>query len=177
MVGAARTRREQRTIGGGSGGVWGLRDARMTARTARDRHDDDGDRATHDFLSVRTDSAQLGLFSDTRTLPSLGGWTHRRRRDTREDMTHAELDAIMKTLLAKADKDGWTLFPEGSSATLHIAKDGASLTLSRVEGVKVDGAILYARTSKKEMYATLAEDLLAVAFDPGSSQPARRAGF
>ncbi len=92
-------------------------------------------------------------------------------------MTHAELDAILKTLNAKADKEGWTLLPEGSSATVHVAKDGASLALSRVEAIKVDGAIFYARTPKKELYATLVEGLLAIAFDPGSSQPARRAGF
>lgn len=92
-------------------------------------------------------------------------------------MTHAELDAILKTLNAKADKDGWTTFPEGSSATVHVTKDGASLALSRVEALKVDGALFYARTPKKEVYATLVEHVLAVAFDPGSSQPARRAGF
>ncbi len=92
-------------------------------------------------------------------------------------MTHAEFESILKTLNAKTDKEGWAQFPEGSTATLHVAKDGSGLTLSRVEAVKVDGAVLYARTPKKEVYATLAEDLVAVAFDPGSSQPARRAGF
>ena len=92
-------------------------------------------------------------------------------------MTHAELDAILKTLNAKADKEGWTGFPEGSSATVHVTKDGASLVFSRVEALKVDGALFYARTPKKEVYGTLVEHVLAVAFDPGSSQPARRAGF
>ena len=92
-------------------------------------------------------------------------------------MTHAELDTIFKTYGAKAGKDGWLAFPEGSVVSIHVAREGASLTLARVDGVKFDGEVLFGRTPKKELYAARTADVLAVSYDPGSSQPARRAGF
>lgn len=92
-------------------------------------------------------------------------------------MTSAELEEVFKALNVKIDKDGWAAFPEGSFGTLHIAKDGASLALTRLEAIRVLGELLVARTPKKEQYFARREDVLAVAFDPGSTQTSRRAGF
>lgn len=95
-------------------------------------------------------------------------------------MTGDHLDAILKNAHAKSDKEGWHTLPEGGLLTLHIAHDGASLSVSRVEAVRIDGELLYARTPKRDLYALVRADIFAIAQEgvgaaPG--QPARRAGF
>ena len=92
-------------------------------------------------------------------------------------MSFELLDQALKALNAKADKEGWQSLPEGAFATIHVAKDGASLVLARIEAVRVEGDLFFARTPKKEQYAARRADVLAVAYDPGSSSPTRRAGF
>jgi hypothetical protein len=49
--------------------------------------------------------------------------------------------------------------------------------VSRVEGVKTDGELVYARTARRETYAFAKSDLFAVAVEGAVGQPARRAGF
>ncbi len=94
-------------------------------------------------------------------------------------MTGDHLDAILKVSGAKADKDGWYALPEGGSMTLHVAHDGASMTVSRVEAVRQDGDLLYARNPKREMFVVVRSDLYAVALESesGSGKAVRRAGF
>jgi hypothetical protein len=94
-------------------------------------------------------------------------------------MTGEQFDAILKTAHAKADKDGWQALPDGGTMSLYVAFNGASITVARVEAVKVEGGLLYARTPKRELYAVAKEDVFAVAIDgaAASGQPARRAGF
>ena len=48
-------------------------------------------------------------------------------------MTGEHLDAILKVAGAKSEKDGWHALPEGSAMTLHVAHDGASMTVSRID--------------------------------------------
>ncbi len=92
-------------------------------------------------------------------------------------MTGEHLEAILKNAQAKAEKDGYLALPDGAVLTLYVAHDGVSLTVSRVEAVKVDGEIVYARTAKKETYALGRSDLFAVALEGAVGQPVRRAGF
>jgi hypothetical protein len=92
-------------------------------------------------------------------------------------MTGEHIEAILKQASAKADKDGFLTVPEGGLMTLYVSSQGASLTVSRVEGVRIDGDIVYARTSKKEMFAVIRTDVFAVAVEGASGQPVRRAGF
>ena len=92
-------------------------------------------------------------------------------------MTQDQLDAIFKTYGAKSGADGWFVFPEGSVVSIYVAREGASVTLARVDGVKFEGDLLFGRTAKKELYAARSPDVLALSFDPGSSMPSRRAGF
>lgn len=94
-------------------------------------------------------------------------------------MTPEHLDMVLKTLKASQDKEGFFAVAEGSSLTLHLAHDGAALSISRVEGVKVDGDLVYARTQKKELFAFVRADVFAVAADgPAGGQTARKpAGF
>jgi len=94
-------------------------------------------------------------------------------------MTHDHLDSILKTAHCKQDKEGWSVVPDGGTLTLYAAHDGVSLNVGRVEALRVDGEIVYARTPKRELFALARTDLFAVALEgaAASGQPARRAGF
>jgi hypothetical protein len=94
-------------------------------------------------------------------------------------MTGDHLDAILKIAGAKADKEGWLGLPEGNTMTLHVAHDGASMTVSRIEAVRQDGELVYARNPKRELFVVVRSDVFAVALEGESSagKVARRAGF
>jgi hypothetical protein len=92
-------------------------------------------------------------------------------------MTPEHFDAILKNAQAKGDKDGFQVMPDGGSLTLYVAHDGASLSVSRIEAVKMDGELVYARTQKRETFAVVRSDIYAVAAEGASGQTARRAGF
>jgi hypothetical protein len=50
----------------------------------------------------------------------------------------------------------------------------------RVEALKVEGELVYARAARRETFALLRGDLFAIALEGGGGspgQPARRAGF
>jgi hypothetical protein len=94
------------------------------------------------------------------------------------DMTSDHLEAILKNAHAKADKEGWQTLPEGGTLTLYASHDGVGLTVSRVEAVRQESDVVYARTTKRELFAVVRGDLFAVAVDAAASgQPVRRAGF
>ena len=65
-------------------------------------------------------------------------------------MTGEHIEAILKTAGAKSDKDGWLNLPEGATMTLHVAHDGAGMTIPRIEAVRQDGELVYARNPKRE---------------------------
>jgi hypothetical protein len=94
-------------------------------------------------------------------------------------MTGEHLDTILKLAGAKAEKDGWMLLPDGSAMTLHVAHDGASMTVSRIEGVRQDGELVYARNPKRELFVVVRSDVFAVALEAESvaGKVVRRAGF
>ena len=93
-------------------------------------------------------------------------------------MTQEQLDAILKQLSAKADKEGWWTMPEGALLTVHVAHDGAALAISRLESLRVDGGIVTARTHKRELHCFVRDDVFALASEPGVGEKGRsRAGF
>jgi hypothetical protein len=67
--------------------------------------------------------------------------------------------------------------PEGTTATLYASHGGVGLTVSRVEGVKVEGGLVSARTAKRETYMIELGDVFAVALEGSTLGPVRRAGF
>ena len=94
-------------------------------------------------------------------------------------MTDKELEAVLKTLQTKTNKDGWADAPEASSLTVYVSHGGGTLTISRVESVKIDGDVVYARTNKKDIYGVSRGSVFAVSADGlTAGQPSRRtAGF
>jgi hypothetical protein len=94
-------------------------------------------------------------------------------------MTGDHLEAILKVAGTKAEKDGWQTLPDGATLTLHIAHDGAGMTISRIEAIKQDGELVYARNPKRELFALARVDVYAIALEGESSagKVVRRAGF
>jgi hypothetical protein len=94
-------------------------------------------------------------------------------------MTGEHLEAILKVAGAKSEKDGWQSLPEGSAMTLHVAHDGASMTVPRIDAVKQEGELVYARNPRRELFVVVRSDIFAVALEGEASagKVARRAGF
>ena len=93
-------------------------------------------------------------------------------------MTGQHIEAILKQAAAKADKDGYLTLADGAVLTLYISHDGASLTVPKVEAIKLDGELVFARTAKRETFALVQADVFALALEAvAGGQPARRAGF
>ena len=96
-------------------------------------------------------------------------------------MTPEHFEVILKNAQAKpaagAEKDGFLSLPEGTMLTFYVAHEGASMSVSRVEAVKTDGELVFARTTKRETYTIVRSDIFAVAMEGGTGVPARRAGF
>lgn len=94
-------------------------------------------------------------------------------------MTGDHLEAILKVAGAKLEKDGWQTLPDGATLTLHIAHDGAGMTISRIDAIRQDGELVFARNPKRELFALARVDVYAVALEGESSagKVVRRAGF
>jgi hypothetical protein len=94
-------------------------------------------------------------------------------------MTGEHLEAILKVAGVKSEKDGWQSLPEGSAMTLHVAHEGASMTVPRIDGVKQDGELVYARNPRRELFVVVRSDIFAVALEgeANAGKVARRAGF
>jgi hypothetical protein len=94
-------------------------------------------------------------------------------------MTGEHLEAILKVAGAKSEKDGWQSLPEGSALTLHVGHQGASMTVPRIDAVKQDGELVYARNPRRELFIVVRSDVYAVALEgeANAGKVARRAGF
>jgi hypothetical protein len=94
-------------------------------------------------------------------------------------MTGDHFDAVLKVAGAKSEKDGWQVLSDGATMTLHVAHDGASMAVSRVEAVRQEGELVFARNPKREIFAVVRGDVYAVAFEgePSAGKVVRRAGF
>jgi hypothetical protein len=91
-------------------------------------------------------------------------------------MTEEHLTAIIGAAEAKKDSQGWWVMPEGRHATLYASSQGSSLTMGRVEAMRLEGPLLKARTVRGEVYVVALVDVFAGQVEP-QPQGARRAGF
>lgn len=92
-------------------------------------------------------------------------------------MTREQIETILKTAQAKQDKEGGYALPEGSNMTLHVSRDGASIAFQKIENIRFDGELMYAKGDKKTN-ALLTADVFALTIEGVGGAPARRpAGF
>ena len=90
-------------------------------------------------------------------------------------MTSAELEHIFKALDVHA-KDGEYALADGKSLTFHVAYEGAALAVSRVEHVRIEGALVVARSPKSSVVFHVA-NVFAVARDGAGPDGRRPACF
>ena len=92
-------------------------------------------------------------------------------------MTREQIEVILKNAQAKSDKEGGHALPEGSNVTFHVAHDGAAVQVAKIEHVRFDGELVFAKSAKQTV-ALVASDVFAIGVEGGGGSPARRpAGF
>lgn len=91
-------------------------------------------------------------------------------------MTREQIEAILKSSQAKADKSEGFALPEGSNLTFHVAHDGASVAFGKLETVKFDGDLLFAKSAKQTV-AIVVSDVFAVSLEGATASQRRPAGF
>lgn len=95
-------------------------------------------------------------------------------------MTPEHLESIFKFAQAKeekSDKEGYRTLPEGTTLTFHVAHGGAAMAMPRIEAVRREGDLVWAKNGKKETCVVMVADVFAVLVDGQPGAPARRAGF
>lgn len=90
-------------------------------------------------------------------------------------MTEAHLQALLVAAAVPAG-EGLRELPEGRTLTLHIAANGASLNVGKVNAVRLEDGLLEARTTRGEQFFLALADIFAGAIDGGPQEP-RKAGF
>lgn len=91
-------------------------------------------------------------------------------------MTNEGWGAALAGVPFEVDGAGWSVLEADRYLTLYVAHGAASLTIAKVEAVKVDGVLARARTRKGEVYVIELDDLFALAME-GPPPPDRKAGF
>lgn len=92
-------------------------------------------------------------------------------------MTQDMLRTVLDTAQAR-EVEGWHQLSDGRLLSLYTAHDGVSLTVQKIEAVRLASGVLFARNHKGETFMLALEDVFAAAFDAGSTSTAtRKAGF
>ncbi len=91
-------------------------------------------------------------------------------------MTQEHWAALIGASGAKKDDEGYLAPPEGKLVTLYVASGSSTLSVQRIEAVRQEQGLVYARTKKGELFVLALEDVFAGAVEEtqGSS---RKAGF
>jgi hypothetical protein len=90
-------------------------------------------------------------------------------------MTGEQLASILKLAEAGKGDDGWSTLGQ-YTLTLHTAFNGASLSLSRIEEVKLNAPLIYARGARGETHVVRLDDVFAGTIE-ASKEKGRKAGF
>jgi hypothetical protein len=90
-------------------------------------------------------------------------------------MTEEHFNALLTAAEAKREERGYAL-PEGRSLTLYVASNGASLTVSRVQAVKLEKGLIHAQTIKGERYVVELSDCFGGSIEAPPTG-GRKAGF
>jgi hypothetical protein len=90
-------------------------------------------------------------------------------------MTGDHLAALLTFAEAKKGGDGWYNLGQ-RSLVLHAAYNGSVLSFSRIESLKRENEIIFAKSSKGEVHVFLLSDVFAGTVD-SSKEKTRKAGF
>jgi hypothetical protein len=90
-------------------------------------------------------------------------------------MTSDQVASLLELAEAKKVDGGW-LETGSFHLTLHAAYNGASLRLARIEGVKLQGPLIFARGPRGEIHVVRVEDVYAGSVEP-LKEKVRKAGF
>lgn len=94
-----------------------------------------------------------------------------------EGMTRDDLALVMKQSDLKGPLEGkWLELPEGRTLTLHLAHNGATLSVSTVQSLLFKGARLVARNERGELFSAALDDMFACSLSPEKAS-GRQAGF
>lgn len=89
-------------------------------------------------------------------------------------MNQEEFGLITKGFKSK-ESGGFATLAEGSHLTVYVAHAGATLSVSKVDGYRLDAGLLVLRTAKKETFHVRLDDVFAVAAEGAAGgQPARK---
>jgi hypothetical protein len=91
-------------------------------------------------------------------------------------MTEEHLTALLTIAEAKKDDKGFLRAAEGRHLSFYVASSGASLTVGKIEAVKVEKHLVQARTVRGETYVIALEDVFAGSVEQPASA-GRKAGF
>jgi hypothetical protein len=92
-------------------------------------------------------------------------------------MTREELDEILKGLQTKTVKDEFVPSAD-ATLSLYAAQNGGSLSVSKIEALRMSGNVLFARTVKKETFAIPLAHVFGIAMDAAPGGGSRKpAGF
>jgi hypothetical protein len=90
-------------------------------------------------------------------------------------MTGDQLRALLELAEATKADDGWSSLGQ-HMLTLHTAFNGASLSLARIESVKVSGSLLLAKSQRGETHVIILDNIFGGTIEP-SREAGRKAGF
>jgi hypothetical protein len=91
-------------------------------------------------------------------------------------MTQEHWAALVEASGAKKDDKGFLVPPEGKLLTLYVSSGSSTLSVQRIEAVRLEQGLVHARTKKSELFVLALQDVFAGAVEEtqGSS---RKAGF
>jgi hypothetical protein len=91
-------------------------------------------------------------------------------------MTQEHWAALMETSSAKKDDKGFLALPETKLLTLYVASGSSTLSVARVDGVRLEHGLVHARTRKNELFVLALQDIFAGAVEE-TQGTGRKAGF
>jgi hypothetical protein len=91
-------------------------------------------------------------------------------------MTLEHWAALVEASGAKKDEGGFLAPPEGKVLTLYVSSGSATLSVQRIEAVRQEQGLVYARTKKGELFVLALQDVFAGAVEETQGST-RKAGF
>jgi hypothetical protein len=90
-------------------------------------------------------------------------------------MTGDHLAALLNFAEAKKGSDGWYSLGQ-RSLVLHAAYNGSALSFGRIESLRRDEELVFAKSSRGEVHVFLLADVFAGTVE-SSKEKSRKAGF